>query len=233
MNLGEVFYSLGSCELSLSREGGNNDGSIKPAFYGSILTLVNLGLTSIYKEFKLKVVRKQIEMGLPNSSYNINGDKDVLEILEVFDAEGVTIPINTHVASTNKFMVDNANGFSVRKVSNHDLVLGSSVTGSHFVVEYKALHPKVVLPVAIPVEDVDLALIELELPEAYLDLLVYYVAYKLSTAKDLQGILAKTPFHVGNNYQQRYETELLKLRNQGYDVDSEIQDNRFAAKGFC
>lgn len=213
MNLGEVFYSLGSCELSLSREGSNNDGSIKPAFYGSILTLVNLGLTSIYKEFKLKVVRKQIEMGLPISSYNINGDKDVLEILEVFDAEGVTIPM--------------------RKVSSHDLILESGVTGSHFVVEYKALHPKVVLPVGIPVEDVDLALIELELPEAYLDLLVYYVAYKLSTAKDLQGILAKTPFHVGNNYQQRYETELLKLRNQGYDVDSEIQDNRFAAKGFC
>ena len=233
MNLGEVFYALGSCELSLSREGGNNDGSIKPAFYGSILNLVNLGLTSIYKEFKLKVVRKEFVIGLPNSSYNINVDKDVLEILEVFNEDGISIPINTAVSATNKAMVDDSNGFCVRKITTNDVVLGSGVTGQSFVVEYKALHPKVILPTGIPVEDVDLALVELQLPEPYLDLLVYYVAYKLSTAKDLQGVMGKAPFHVGNNYQQRYETELLKLRNQGYDVDSEIQDNRFAAKGFC
>ena len=79
----------------------------------------------------------------------------------------------------------------------------------------------------------NLSAIELELPESYLDLLVYYVAHKLTTSRDPQAVMNRSPFHVGNNYKALYESELVKLMTEGSDIEVPMENNRFAMNGFC
>lgn len=226
MNLQEVFDTLAANELALSREANADSTAIAEAHLNRVLLTVNNGLNVIYRQFNLKTKIKEIAFTDGERRYNVDDDKDIIEIVEITDLHGTRIPVKESI-HLNEFAL--LGEFYVRKMSLTDLVFGSDVLGSGAIIRYRCKHPKVnpVTPTT------DLSAIELELPESYLDLLVYYVAHKLTTSRDPQAVMNRSPFHVGNNYKALYESELVKLMTEGSDIEVPMENNRFAMNGFC
>lgn len=226
MNLEEVFNTLATHELSLSREANAESTQIQAAHLNRVLLTVNNGLGALYRQFNLKTKIKEITFIDGVRAYNVDEDKDVIEITEITDLHGTRIPVREAIHLDETCMLGK---FYVRKMSLTNLVFGEDVLGNGAYIKYRCKHPKIM---AID-ENTNLSSIELELPEAYLDALVYYCAHKLTTARDPQAVMTRSPFHVGNNYKALYETELGKMLMEGNDIEPYIENTRFNMNGFC
>lgn len=231
MNLSDVLNSLGSCELSLTLE-SDNQGGISKDRINYVINIINLGLVDIYQNFKLKTVYKNIPIEGGKTVYEVNDDKDVLEIIDIIDSNGISIPINNTPNFMNQYQIEYSSGFYVELTTPTTLKLGKGIIGTYFTIQYKALHNRLSTVTAQELDTFDPTTVDMELPYVYLNALTYFVAHKLATSKNLQGILGRSPFHVGNNYKARYDAELMSLRNNGYDIGNMLTDNNFIGSGF-
>lgn len=206
MKLSEIFLALASGELSnlhLSNDGQN----IRPEKQEQVLRSINLGLTDLHTKFVLR--KKQIVLPIieGQQTYDVN-QKDILEIIEVYKDECM-------------LHQNHRDGYVLLKPTK--LFLNTSPKKADYLtLQCKANHP--ILTVADIERDSDI-----DLPISYLNALLYYVGSRLfvSIPNQLDGDLNE-----GIRYQQRYQSEIVSLTNQGIDVDGLNENTWFNERGF-
>jgi hypothetical protein len=245
MNLHEVFDQLSYGELSQLYIGGlEGSTGIRNVDRVQVTNHIQLGLTAIYKRFRLLegiltlnlqtdvtdyVITKDF---IASNTYSIEAVKyltddpvfpyenNLLKIEEVKDDLG------THQDINNK---DNIYSLMTRSPT-HLHVPSGIVTLTYrdpvittLTLVYRANHPLI---------DIELAQLSpdevvLRLPDAYLQALLYYVA---SRAHNPAGM--SNEFHAGNSWYAKYESECLKLEAQNYQADNTNLSTQFERRGF-
>lgn len=230
MNLTDVFEALASAELSIGVQVSNQE--LKTTYYNQIINCLNQGLSSIYKQLNLKLGYKTINIIEGVKEYELNSDKDILEVLHITDDKDIILPLSSNPLFSSEFERDIHSGFFVEMLTPTKIRLGKGVDTDYVTVRYKALHPKIPTIAEVDLGTVDTDTIELEISEIYLSALCYFIAHKIGSGKDAQSILGKNPFHIGNNFKTLYDEEMNKFIVSGYDIGTLSESSHFAMNGF-
>lgn len=213
MKLSEIYDSLASGELKNLRFSENN--VIKPESRKVLLSSINAGLTDLHTRFLLK--KNTIDMSYSKSreQYSINRP-DLIEVLSVKLNE-TELTVNTlsgyHLINPTTIYIDKG----IERYYLHD----ADVLNTLYVT-YKANHKK------LTEEDIELDN-DVELPDSYLNALLYFIANRLYTSipNQLDGDVNESL-----RYSKRYHDEIDMLTNQGIDVDGINEFSLFSARGF-
>lgn len=201
IKLSELFDALASGELSNLNmaEGGEN---IKQEKLPIVLRSINLGLLDLYTRFMLRKKTKEIETDIDQQMYRIDDD-ELIEILSIKDQNNN--PVKSYLTDTRTIKL-----------------LSKPVEKTKLIVEYKAKHPK------LTQDDIDLDT-EIELPIAYYNALLYFIADRLfmSIPNKLDQDLQE-----GIRYKEKFFTEIEHLVRQGVDIDYLNDNSWFCDRGF-
>lgn len=243
MTLQEIFDQLKYGELSGTDFAGHPAHGITPADEGireddkpKLIGSIQLGLTALYKRFRLKVSEIKLERQEGQASYVLHSDfaqsntdsqapvkyiddsdypfiDDLLEIEAVKDKDGNELDLNVRDKP-----------LSLRTLRYNTLVIPEDLEGDTFTVVYRADHPKI-----DPVYGQYISFAqEIELPAAYLQALLYFVASRV-----MNPIGIASEFHEGNNWAAKYEMECQRLEGQGMDISEQSQETQFEERGWC
>jgi hypothetical protein len=244
MKLKEIFDQLTFGELSQISIGGGEAGAIRPQDYARMVAHVNLGLTTLYKRFKLKEGRfiLQLQPGVYtyqlNSQFAASNTKSRAPVKYINDA---AFPFKDdllkveHIYSSSgfEFNVNNAaDKLSMNTPTQRTLVVPKDIVDkldtltedlktSTLEIVYRANHAK------LGYEDVEPEDIELELPETHVDALLLFVAARVHTPSGI-GEAEST----GNTYFQKYEFACQQLENQDFQIDHGTQYNKLERNGW-
>lgn len=213
MILSEIYDALATGELKNLRL--SEDNQITTQGRKVLLSSINAGLTDLYTRFLLK--KNDIEMSYNKSreQYRI-GRTDLIEILSV-KLNDVELKVNHadgyHLLDPATIHIDKGIERSYLHSADELNVLN---------VDYKANHKK------LTEEDIMLDS-DVELPDSYLNALLYFVASRLfaSIPNQLDGDVNE-----GLRYSKRYFDEINMLINQGVDVDGINEFALFNVRGF-
>lgn len=230
MNLADVLDNLIYGELSKSFLG--DDGELPVGRYNQMITHVGFAISDLYKRFDLK--RASTIINVVDGVYRYPlVPTDLIEVLDVTTAGGASLPMNQVYTTGSE---DEAKILSlVPSVSTTEvgvLVVSKGVLPQVLTVHYKANHPKITRVSQQDEPNFDPSLVPIELPEAYMEAVMYFVAARVFMADGVVGMAGRAPFHVGNNYTAKYEAACLQLTKQGIDVGEKIEGGRFYSRGF-
>lgn len=204
MKLSMIFDALASGELHnlyLSEDAT----SIREDKKEIVLRAINLGLNDLYHRFTLKVKTKEIETKTDKLDYSIT-DPEFIEIIHLhwLDSE-LLVNHDYYQKDVRTFVIDKA-------LSDNQIIQ----------VVYKAKHRHLTQDDIVNNTDI-------ELPMAYLNALLYFIASRAYTSivNQLDGDLNES-----NRYAQKYMAEIQMLENQGVDVNEFEQMNVFHQRGF-
>ena len=245
MKLQEVFDQLSAGEFSQLSIGGAAAGVLDSSNYTKVIGHVNLGLTALFKRFRLKEGRLTLELqeGVTtyrlNSAYAVNGVGSTQPVRYIKDTSGD--PFLDDIMKIEEVIVDSGLGLNINDSSDpfsvftpSSLVLNvpeALITGEELpdeldteklVVVYRAAHPKLasrgnIVPGAI----------ELQLPDTHLEPLLYYVASRVHNPIGMSN-----EFHAGNSYYAKYEAACRALEEQGLQVDQGASNSRLERNGW-
>lgn len=248
MTLQDIFDQLTHGELSQISIGGGEAGKISKDNYGAIINHLNLGLTAIYKRFNLKQGRIQLELVPGKSVYQISSKysqsnqesmepvrylldagapykDDLLKIERVLTEENTELVLNDG-AYLYSLLTPTHKTLSVpidiveRKESLPDDLKTSKLT-----IFYRANHHKLSATDEWGVDVFDE--IEVDLPDAYLEALLYFVASRVNNPIGMTN-----EFHAGNSYSAKYEQECARLEMLNYQTDQGQTSTRLRAGGW-
>ena len=255
MTLQDVLDQLTYGELSQVEQGGlqnvDADGNASPGMNEEqvqrTLGHVQLGLTALYKRFRLR--RKEINVRLvaDKVSYILNSDfavsntsssvinRYLIDTLDPFDATVLKVE-EVYALNPDVTARERERKLSLNQPGNEHGVLTPSMDmlqipdtfGCDWVPEelrvvYRASHPSldqylaVAAPIAIPIE----------LPSTHLQALLYYVASRV-----MNPIGMVQEFHSGNSYYAKYESECTRLEMENFQIDDLSENHYFHQQGF-
>jgi hypothetical protein len=249
MKLQEIFDQLTTAEFSQISIGGQPAGVINDANMGKVLSALNLGLSAIFKRFTIKMGEVSLKRTANVYLYRLHKDHsvltsypltapkylqdtvqapfmdDVLKIEDVLLDSGLALPLN-----------DASDIYSVLTPSAKILQMPAAVVDqiglnddrlktANFRVRYRADHPRLLLPGSDFA--LDPAEVELELPYAYLEALLWFVA---SRANNTIGMGQE--FNAGNTYYAKFEAECQKLEGLNLEVDQGQDSDRIHRNGW-
>jgi hypothetical protein len=245
MKVREVFDQLRYGELSQLSLGIADNGDIAKTEYPKLLAHMSLGLTLLYKRFTLKEGRVwlalQPNQGLYSISraYAVTGRSrkpvrylldnppaapfldDVLKIEEVITEEGVDVPLND---SGHEWSVFTPTTTSLRVplgIVNQTSDVPEVLKTSKLQLVYRANHP------AFDLDSFDEEDTEVELPPAYLEPLLLFMASRIHNPIGMNGEGA-----VGNNYFARYEAACQRLEMENLQAKPLAQYDRLRERGW-
>lgn len=226
---------------------GDGPGKIGENSYEAVMAHVNLAMSALYKRFKIKEGKVKIELmeGLfeyaLNSKYSINNPANHNEpkylrdskydrfidncnkIERIVTDKGYEFPLNDfkevdsiHLRSLNSFVLPEHYWDLPRKVP-------SQLITPYVYVTYRAGHT----PILDKTLFVEPEVTEVDLPDIYLEALLYFVA---SRVHNPIGFVSE--FHEGNNYAAKYEAECQRLETLGLRMDDSTESSRFARGGW-
>lgn len=215
MLLKEVFDQLTYGELSQLALGTGSQGEIEEANYPRVLASVNLGLSALYKRFKLKEGQLTFPLTTEGNVYQIKAN-DLNKIEKVFTLEGTELSLN-----------DGSDPYScfTPSINTLSVPLGI-VTGSMEVPEkYRTAEIQVIYRAGHPVVSVDDAGFDIEtatieLPYSHLEALLYFIASRLHNPIGMVN-----EFNAGNNWAAKYEMECERLKSQGLEINHEVDSH--------
>lgn len=245
MKLSEIFTLLTYGELSQLSIGGLEQGEINPSNYTAIVGSVNLGLTDLYKRFRLKEGRVLLQILPDRLTYPLNSrfalsntlspetkflldtqedpfTDNVHKIERVYAGQGLELSLNDENDPLSSYTPSPLVLRLPSALVNDDPGVPQELKGSPLEVVYRASHPR--LTVA---DDFDPNLVELELPDTHLEALIYYVA---SRHHNPAGMLAE--FNSGNAWAAKYEMECQRLKDLNLEVDLRNSNSRIARNGW-
>jgi hypothetical protein len=231
MNLNDVFDQLVYGELSKSYMGENGEVSTKD--YNRLITHINLGLTELHKRFDLK--RKSVNVTVIDAvyDYEINQSKDVIEVLQVVNGEGVDIPINAVQAVSSLEEAAHYKDTESVFIPNSDhIVVNKGMKPQVLTVFYRANHPVITKVLVADLARFDPKTVDIDLPFTYLDALLYFIGSRLFTAEGVTSINGRAPFNAGNNYAAKFEAACNLLVREGLDISESVNKNKFSMRGF-
>lgn len=236
MTLDDVFKALAHGELSQVFTGDTPAGELSLDHRRQALSSIELGLTALYRRFRLKDGRvllrpaPGVQTYLLDSKYALSNElslaptrylidsvdrpfkDDALRIEEVEDAEGGLVPLN-----------DSNCADTLRTPDLLSLWLPATKEFGDLTVLYRTKHP------TIP-KDQALAMptsVRIELPQSHLQALLYYVASRAYNPMFRGGEM-----HEGNNWAARYEQECQRLEADYLVIDEDYEDDRFCRNGW-
>lgn len=247
MKLSEIFSQLTYGEFAQLRIGGvANSGEISETNYDSVLSHINLGLTSLYKRFPLKEGRITVALQAGRSSYpltlpyalsNTKSKQpiryildtaesfldDILKVEGVFTDAGHEFGLND-AADTYAVMTPSANTLRVHpSVVAKAADIPEYLRTSNLLVVYRANHPIIKVGMGF----FDPAQVDVELPYSHLEPLLYFVASRVHSPIGLV-----TEFNVSNSYAAKYEQSCQQLETFNLKVDQGSQPDRLHQKGW-
>lgn len=204
MKLSVIFNALASGELA-NLHLSDNAQSIFEDKKEIVLRSINLGLTDLYTRFYLKRKTKEILTDKSLLVYVLDDD-EYLEIVQV------SLGLDKLYLNLDYIMVD------TRTIKLNDYPRDKEL----LMIEYKARHKT--LTQQDITDDTDI-----ELPMAYLNALLSFIASRLYTSivNQLDGDLSES-----SRYAQRYVQEIQLLNEQGIDVDNLQEHDWFNQRGF-
>ena len=223
MLLKDVLDSLRYGELSLLSIGGELQGKITKNNFTAVATHINSGLTNLYTRFKLKVVSTELALTPAKYEYKLTYP-DLLKVIRVYGNTGYEFTLND-LHDEYSIHTPTAKALTVpASVINLADNLPNDLKINELKIVYQAKHPWIDTASTNILDEEEL---ELELPEAYLDALSYFVASRMTNPLDVAG-----QFHSGNNYAAKYEQACNRLELSNMSIDSGAQSNRFQSKGW-
>ena len=181
--------------------------------------LSNLGIVTdgVIDNDKLPKVMRNINLALADLHTRFILRKNVAEIEAVPEKTQYTIESPDFIEILNVSMAGAEN--SLLKPNTLYLKVDSPTA---VIVQYKATHP--------PLTESDILNdSEVELPIAYLNALLYFIGSRMlmSVPNQMDGDLNE-----GTRYTQKYMEQITLLTNQGIDVDTLSEPNKFNNRGF-
>ena len=248
MTLQDIFNALSSGELCQLSIGGKEAGVIDSQNRNKILPHINLGLTALFKRFRLKQGELLLQLkpnklryvlhsefatssmgGSSDGLYILDTTKpftdDLLKIESVLTDLGYPLPLNDEMQAYSvstpqlntlvvpKLIVDKGNDLP-------DVLKTASLK-----VVYRANHTKITYDPAFDYSYVDGD--QLELPDAYLEALLYFVASRVNNPIGMTN-----EFHAGNSYMMKYEQECQRLETENLQVDNTPTNSRLVRNGW-
>lgn len=249
MKLAEIFSQLTYGELSNLNLGGNKVGEIPEESYKAIANHVNMGLTALFTRFNLKegrfklaLIDDQVTYPLL-SQYAVSNVKskelvkyiidtvqepfkdDIIKIEHVLTPHNIAISLNT---GYHPYVCATPTSTTLRVppvLIDGSMNLPEYLRGvKELIVIYRANHIKLDPDVGA----FDPAKIEIQLPNAFLQALLYYVASRVNNPIGLGQ-----EFNAGNTYAAKYERECQMLENKGVDIDENTYHTKLADRGFA
>lgn len=247
MKLQDIFDQLTYGELSMLNLAERVDGAIDETHYPKLLAFVNLGLDALYKRFDLKIGKVDLILLPDTSTYFIEsrfviGNRksregirylqedpytpfidDVLKIEKVFTKDKVPLFLNQW---GNPYSILNKTVTRLEvpvDIANQEVSLPEELKTPYLTLEYRAKHPKLVIPMGY----FDPARVNIELPDAYLQALLLFIA---SRAHSPMGMVGEG--QVGAMWFTRYEAECARLEAENLDIDVGGETHRFERGGW-
>ena len=200
-----------------------------------IFLSVQLGLTELYKRFKLR--EGSLTIGLAADKYSyllttryaesnlkstgvvkhiLDADSpfldDLLQIEKVYSEDGTELPLN---------MLDDED--SIMTPSFNSIVIPDDLEGDTLRIQYRANHPVLQAHVAIAAPSI----VTIDLPPTHLKALLLWVASRVHTKP-----ISMDMFHDGNNYYGKFEAACAELVNSGFHVENSGVNDRLRSKGW-
>jgi hypothetical protein len=216
MTLQEIFDLLTFGELAQLSIGGGEAGVIDDKNMAKILPHINLGLTAIYKRFNLKNSSLMLPLSEGQQIYSLL-QEDIIKIEEVYAPDQVQISLNDPI---------DPNGCSTS--SDKTLIVSSHIINvlkyPYLNIVYRANHPKLVADDGF----VDVDAIKIEMPDSYIELLLYFVAARLLSSTgsgQFEGLASM-------QYMQKYENACQQMLNWNPQYESSREVPRIVANGW-
>lgn len=245
MTLQDVFDQLTNGELLQLNIGGSGAGVINENNYARVLSHVSLGLTSLFKRFALKESRVLLQL-IPNvTNYSLNSkfavtsrssrelvryllddasepfQDNLLKVEQVFSELGVELPLND---KSDPYAVLTPTATSLRvplSIVMRSRDLPEKLKTETLELVYRANHFK------INPEDLEPEFVQLELPDPYLEALLYFVASRVNNPIGLTN-----EFNASNNYAAKYEQACMQLELQNFQVDQGSETRKLYDRGW-
>lgn len=231
MKLSEIFFALSSGEMSSLN--CVEQGQIRPDSYNKVITALNRGLVCLGTRFVLRkdfLVFKTLE-GMQTyvidpefTESSGNPDAYILDLDYPFTGGLLEIISLNHEGGQELALDGSA---EVVRTTVKTLRFKQPVEAAVYKLHYSALP----YPIALLHDgEVDLESIEVDLPLAYLNALVYFVAaaFYSPTLSGLDSARANQDV----NYRQLFEAECRVLESKGLDVDEDLPTDLFRQRGF-
>lgn len=236
MKLSDIFYQLTVGELSQLNLGGGDFGEIDIDNYERVLAHVNLGLTKIYSRFALKrnivnlLVQPEHTSYVLSSFYALSNTET--QGTKYID-DSVMQPFRDNVLKVEavyyngiEYAVDLDNTNSVLFYGSKYIKIPSFIKDGFVEIHYLEGHS--------PIKGVNGIIepekIEVDLPEIFLEPLLYFVAARITTP---MGMLQTSPEGGGgNNYYAKFEKACKDLEIVNGALDRHYYNTRLHARGF-
>jgi len=212
---------------------GEAESEPDPHQYEQIISYINLGMTEIYKRFFLKSREIYVQQHEEISTYLLHSDyslantassiaeseryiidtaadpflDDILKVEEVYDEEGVKIPLND---ITEDLSIYTPTFRSIQVPYPDDEVTVS--------VQYRANHPRITADVTTDADD-----IEVHIPNSLYEALLYFVGSRAHRATNMEK---------SADYWQMFKRSVDDVERLGLEVQGEPGDWRFDDHGW-
>ena len=248
MKLQDILGQLSTGEFSQMSFGGQGGGEFNESNYPNLVNHINLGLTTLYRRFKLKeerisvLIRPGQAMYPLQSIYAVHNKRSRETVRYIEDSEAVPFTDNIHkiYRVLTEFGVemnlnDATDQYSCYTPNMTTLALPSELANQNPIstpywlrvnkvqVIYQANHPQIVIPLGL----FDPTRVNIELPYSHLEALLYFVA---SRANNPIGM--SNEFHAGNNYAAKFEAACQQLEAMGMEIDTAATNTKLRQKGF-
>lgn len=222
MLIQEVFDQLRYGELSQVGLVDADTGVIPTTKHAALLGHLQMALTALHKRFKIREERDTITLtgvvtyALPD---------DLLRLEQVMTAEGKPIAINEE---DNPYSVFTPKLRTLRlseELAAQGADLPDELKTASLQIVYRANHP------AIDVEDFDLEETEVELPETYLEPLLFYIAARVHNP--IGSIGQSNEGQVGISWSARYEQACQDIEQMGLQPNTAYYQDRLSRNGWA
>lgn len=211
MTLDDIFNQLSYGELIQTFAGSGDSGLMESKDRPRIAASVYLGLVELHKRFLIKEATERVTVVEGTLTYGLTAT-DAQRIERMLDPSGNELTVNSI-----------GDDESIRTPTLKSFTFPKAPTYSYVDVVYRATHPKL-----------DESLIEsapeditIDLPEEYLEPLLFYVASRVLSPIGISG-----QFHEGNNYTAKFEAACERLRVENIRVDSIGENDRLEVNGW-
>ena len=249
MTLKEIFDQLTFGELSQLSLGGAESGEIDGNNYVKIIPHINLAMTALYKRFNLKEDRLLLYPINYKYSYDINAKNAAINSASISPTKYLVKPngliVTNNILKIEQVTNDLGNEYNLNDVNDLYSLYTPTMTSiripmnivdkknnipkeyltEYFEIIYRAKHDVI----GENIEFLALDSIEIDLPEAYLELLLLFVAARIMLplgAGQFEGL-------GGNNHMAKYEMAAQQIEQSNLKIDHNSRNNRLHEKGWA
>jgi hypothetical protein len=223
MLLSDIFDGLSYIELSQVPMFQLDEGLLDTTYYPAILATVNLGVLELYKRFPLKERRYTLPLVYGQTVYPLSF-VDLLKVEKVILDSELELSLNDEGAEFGCFTPVVNSLVVPLMIVNKDSELQEAYKTNALNLVYRARHPKLELAQLTLLGP---AGIQLELPDAYLQALLFFIASKLTPP-----IGSMSQFNSSNDFLVKYEHACALLNNANLQVDQGGMANKLSQRGF-